>query len=234
MLRLSRRLWARGGGILPWLCLLLSCASALTAFAQTPRPGLHDRPVLVLDPDRHMAPIRRADVDEAGTYLVTGSFDKTVRVWSAGDGELLRTIRMPAGPGNVGRIDAVAIDPAGALIAAGGWTRWTEEDRQQQIYLFERATGRMVQRLEGLPNVVLHLTFSPDGRYLAAVLGGRQGLRVFERAATWTCRCRVRSIFSPSNQALSEGSTMPAAQTARISRAEISCFSAQAEISAMS
>ena len=28
------------------------------------------------------APIRRADVDEAGTYAVTGSHDKTVRVWS--------------------------------------------------------------------------------------------------------------------------------------------------------
>jgi WD40 repeat protein len=181
MLRLSRRLWARGGGILPWLCLLLSCASALAAFAQTPLPGLHDRPVLVLDPDRHMAPIRWADVDRAGAYLVTGAHDKTVRVWSVEDGELLRTIRVPAGPGHVGKIFAVAIDPAGELIAAGGWTGAT--DGQDKIYLFESATGRMVQRLEGLPEVVFHLTFSPDGRYLAAVLGGGQGLRVFERAA---------------------------------------------------
>jgi hypothetical protein len=74
----------------------------------------------------------------------------------------------------------VAIDPAGELIAAGGWTRGVAGE--EKIYLFERATGRMVQRLEGLPTVVNHLTFSPDGRYLAAVLGG-QGLRVFERAA---------------------------------------------------
>ena len=54
---------------------------------------------------------------------MTGSDDKTVRVWSLADGTLVRTIRLPAGPGNVGKVYAVAISPDGALIAAGGWTR---------------------------------------------------------------------------------------------------------------
>ena len=36
----------------------------------------------------------------------------------------------------------------------------------------------MTGRIDGLPNVVIHLTFSPDGRYLAATLGGANGLRV--------------------------------------------------------
>ncbi|MGI9492644.1 MAG: WD40 repeat domain-containing protein, partial [Geminicoccaceae bacterium] len=33
--------------------------------------------------------------------------------------------------------------------------------------------------------MVLHLTFSPDGRYLAAVLFGGHGLRVYDRAQDW-------------------------------------------------
>jgi WD40 repeat protein len=37
----------------------------------------------------------------------------------------------------------------------------------------------MVRRLSGLPNVVFHLTFSPDGAKLAAALGVGGGIRVF-------------------------------------------------------
>jgi WD40 repeat protein len=66
-------------------------------------PALHDRPVLVLDPGVHTAIIRRAGVDRDGRFAVTASDDRTVRVWSLADGVPPRTIRLPAGPGNVGK-----------------------------------------------------------------------------------------------------------------------------------
>ena len=66
------------------------------------------------------------------------------------------------------KLYAVAISPDGALIAAGGWTRDCADE--EQIYLFDRASGALVKRIDGLPNVVYHLTFSPDGRRLAATL----------------------------------------------------------------
>ena len=163
--------------------MVLSVAGPASAQEPASSPGLYDRPVLVLEPGMHTAMIDRADVDREGRFAVTGSDDKTVRVWSLADGRLQRTIRLPAGPGNVGKVYAVAISPDGALIAAGGWTRWSEADPQEQIYLFDRASGEMVARLEGLPSVVHHLTFSPDGRYLAAMLGGANGLRVYAHEA---------------------------------------------------
>ena len=104
---------------------------------------LYDQPVLVVDPGMHTAPIGEVGVDAAGRIAVTGSDDKTVRVWSLSDGKLLRTIRMPAGPDNVGKIFAVAMSPDGALVAAGGWTQCTTITPEDAIYVFEALTGNM-------------------------------------------------------------------------------------------
>jgi hypothetical protein len=138
--------------------------------------------VLVVDPGQHTAPIIRADVDMAGRFAVTASHDRTVRVWSVESGTLLRTIRLPAGPGNVGKAYAVAIDPAAELIAAGGWT---DPPAQMSIYLYARADSALLHRIDGLSDVVLHLAFAPDGGHLVAMLGGANGIRVFARAAGW-------------------------------------------------
>jgi WD40 repeat protein len=146
---------------------------------------LYDHPVLVIDPGRHTAPIRDVSLDAAGQIAVSGSDDKTVRVWSLADGKLLRTIRMPAGPGDIGKIYAVAMSPDGALVAAGGWTRSTTTAHGHSIHLFETLTGSMAARISGLPNVTMSLAFSPDGRYLAAGLG-RNGLRVYDRNQQWS------------------------------------------------
>ena len=144
--------------------------------------GLWEHPTLVLDPGFHTAMIVRADA--AAGVAVTASHDKTVRVFDLEDGRLLRTLRLPAGPGNVGKAFATAISPEGALIAAGGTTR-DPSSGTEQIYLFDRASGALVHRLDGLPNGVAHLAFSPDGCFLAAALGRPNGLRVFDREAGW-------------------------------------------------
>lgn len=184
-------------GLLGRAAAALSLAAALAAApaaAQTLPRGYHDRPVLAVDPGRHTAIIKRADADAAGRVLVTASEDKTVRVWNAGTGALERTLRLPAGPGNVGKAFAVAISPDGALIAAGGWTAADGAGATFPIFLYARETGAVAagrgtddppRVIPGLPQVVNHLAFSPDGRFLAATLGGRHGLRVFDRDAAW-------------------------------------------------
>jgi WD40 repeat protein len=81
------------------------------------------------------------------------------------------------GAGNEGKIFSVAISPDGKTVACGGWTGW-DWDGQASIYLFNRATGELSRRIDGLPSAIDHLAYSPDGAYLAASLGGN-GIRVF-------------------------------------------------------
>ena len=163
------------------IVLLLALLPAL-ALAQDDS-ALYDRPTLIVDPGRHTAPIWRASVDATGRFAVTGSEDKTVRLWSLENGALLRSIRVPAGAGDVGKIYAVAISPDGTVIAVGGFTVGVR--RPENLYLFDRASGALIKRIAGLPNAVNDLVFSPDGRRLAATLAGRSGLRLYDRAAGW-------------------------------------------------
>jgi WD40 repeat protein len=167
--------------------LALAALSLAPARAQDqgPKTDLYDHPVLAIDPGMHTAPIRSQAVDVEGRYAVTGGDDRTVRIWSLTDGRLVRTIWIPVGPERVGDVHAVAISPDGSTIAVGGWTG--RSGGASPIYLFNRESGGLIRRIDGdLPDVTLFLTFSPDGRYLAATLGDPGGLRVFDRDKDWS------------------------------------------------
>ena len=145
------------------------------------------RPMLRIEPGMHTAIIKRIGVDSACTLMVTGSDDKTARLWALpkggrGEAELLRTLRVPIGEGNDGKIFAVALSPNGKWVAAGGWDAgYVREGRGTvNLYIFEASTGRLVARLGRLNNVILHLVFSPDGNRLAATLAGGEGMRLWE------------------------------------------------------
>lgn len=158
--------------IVPLLMVVgLWCALG-QAWAGEP-PG---EPILRIETGMHQAMIRRIGVDVANRYLVTGSEDKTARVWDLRTGTLLRALRLPIGPGDEGKIYAVAISPDGRTVAVGGWTGWDFEV-SASIYLFDRASGRITHRLPGLPGVIKHLAFAPDGQVLVAALGEKNGIR---------------------------------------------------------
>ncbi len=181
-----RNLWKP---VLNGACLLAG-AVLMTAPAQAQLSELPPQePTLRIETEMHTAPIVRVGVDQACRFMITGSDDKTARLWDISDADpnrleprLVHVFRVPIGDGNHGKVYAVALSPDGKIAAAGGFNR-TGGDHW--VYLFDTASGKMIGRLGQLPNVVYHIAYSPDGQYLAATLGGGRGMRVWE-TANWT------------------------------------------------
>jgi hypothetical protein len=157
--------------VLSLLAAGLSCALKAAEPSTTP--------ILRIEAEMHSAQLWRVASDSSGRLVLTGSNDKTARLWELPEGRLLRVLRPPIAEGNPGKIYACALSPDGSLAAIGGWTTLDPTGATDcAIYFFDTATGRMVRRIGGLPNVVLDLAFSAQGRRIAAT--GDYGLRVWE------------------------------------------------------
>jgi hypothetical protein len=140
------------------------------------------RPVLRIETGMHTAPINFLGVDSACTRLATTSNDKTVRVWSLPDGRLERTMRLPIGAGDGGKIYAAAVSADGRWLAAGGRDASYEETHTHGLSLVDLQTG-MVRRLGAFENVIQKIALSTDDRRVAVGLGGKAGLRVLDSAS---------------------------------------------------
>jgi WD40 repeat protein len=155
----------------PVVQLLIACLGAGSAAAQWPK-----EPMLRIDPGTHTAAIRGIDADRAGLWVVTSSFDKTVRVWNAQTGSLRQVLRPPIGEGDQGQVSNVAISPDGRLVACAQGGNTT--DPADNIYLFSRVTSQDLATVHRLP-VVADMKFSPDGHTLGVILSGKNGVRLF-------------------------------------------------------
>lgn len=121
------------------------------------------------------------DGDEALT-IVTGSVDKTWRVWDS-DGQELRKVE------HNGRIWSLTCSPDGKLAATGtgGVPQGsvTQQDvlplPENPIRLWSVSTGELVRELAGHDHVVRALAFSPDGSLLASG-GYDRSLRLWDVA----------------------------------------------------
>jgi membrane-associated protease RseP (regulator of RpoE activity) len=128
---------------------------------QAPPPN---EPILRIETGMHVASIWRIGIDAACRLMVTGSQDKTARLWAlpeddAGEPKLLRVLRVPIGDGNDGQVRAVALSPNGEFVAAGGWNRIYDH----WVYIFDSATGRLVGRLGKLRQPIQHLVLISRG-----------------------------------------------------------------------
>ena len=88
-----------------------------------PTPQPTTEPLLRLNTPMHFAQVKSISADTAGKLVLTASYDKTARLWDGENGELLRTLRPPAGEGDEGKLYACALSADAKLAAVGGWTK---------------------------------------------------------------------------------------------------------------
>jgi WD40 repeat protein len=136
------------------------------------------QPYLRIEVGTHTTAASAIGIDTTEHYIVSASYDKTARVWDLQSGRLLKVLRPPIGEFSWGTLYAVAISPDGKTVAVGGFTgRGASE---VSIYIFDRESGTIRKSISGLPNVIYHLAYSPNGRHLAAALGEKNGIRIYE------------------------------------------------------
>jgi WD40 repeat protein len=108
-----------------------------------------------------------------GERLATAGADGTAIVWDADTGQVLLTLEIPGGTGNV------VFSPDGGRLVTGGGNADANGDSVSRVW--DLATGRQVFTMP-LPNLGWAVAFSPDG--MSLVTGGFGGNTIMWDAAT--------------------------------------------------
>ena len=154
---------------LTMIMVFLICYAGTRAEAQ---------PMLQLDTGGHQSVIRNLTFTPDGKFIVSAGDDKVIRIWDWRLGKTIRTIRGQSGPGDEGKIFAVALSPDGRWLAVGGWLGKSKNrsDCCGDIRIFDFPTGKLKALLKGHTSRVIALAFSPQGDRL--VSGGRDSTAI--------------------------------------------------------
>lgn len=74
--------------------------------------------------------------DGQGNYIVTGSNDRSIRLFSATDSSLIRSF-----DGHTDLVRSVAVDPANNLLLSGSY--------DQTVRIWDLCTGNLIRRIKG-------------------------------------------------------------------------------------
>ncbi|HEY9852629.1 MAG TPA: serine/threonine-protein kinase [Leptolyngbyaceae cyanobacterium] len=103
----------------------------------------------------HTASIYALAISPDSQTLVSGSNDKSIKIWDLNSGKLVNTLR-----GHKNAVNSVAISPDGQTLASGGGDR--------TLKLWDLKTGKLKKDLLGHSASVFAIAFSPDNQTLAS------------------------------------------------------------------
>src|SRR5688572_9451793 len=116
----------------------------------------------------HIAELRSVAFSPDGGRIVTGSGDRTAKVWDAATGKELLTLR-----GHSAAIESLSFSPDGQRIVTGS--------SDQMSMVWDSAKGRELRTLHGHNAQIWSVAFSPDGQRIVTGSGDRTA-RVWEAA----------------------------------------------------
>ncbi|MBN2546968.1 MAG: PD40 domain-containing protein [Spirochaetes bacterium] len=88
-----------------------------------------------------------------GKYIISASWDKTLKLWDVSTGKELRTFQ-----GHYNKVTAVAFSPDGKYVISASWDK--------TLRLWDLSTGKELKKYSGHYDSVKSITFSPDGKYI--------------------------------------------------------------------
>ncbi|MDD2814450.1 MAG: hypothetical protein PHP00_01765 [Thiotrichaceae bacterium] len=106
----------------------------------------------------HGSEINSVTFSSDGLTVLSGSDDKTLKLWEVASGQCLRTFS-----GHSHYVRSVAFSPDGLLALSGSWDK--------TLKLWEVSSGQCLRTFSGHSNIVYSVAFSPDG--LLALSGSR-------------------------------------------------------------
>ena len=142
---------------------LLTVVFYLTICSVNGQTGI---PRIVINSMGHSAKVQNLNFTPDGERIISVSEDKTVRVWNARNGEMLKKYESEIGDGSNGMLYASALSPDGNLLAIAGYT--ITKDNQVYIVIIDLKKGVQVATALGHTNVINSLAFTGNGKYLVS------------------------------------------------------------------
>jgi DNA-binding beta-propeller fold protein YncE/tRNA A-37 threonylcarbamoyl transferase component Bud32 len=134
-----------------------------------------------------------------GKRIVSGSWDRTLKVWDAATGKEMLALK-----GHAGAVRGVAFSPHGERIVSGS--------ADKTLKVWDAATGIEVRTLKGHTGDIYGVAFSPKGRYIVTASADRTLTvwdtgRGYEALALPGHAASVHSVaFSPDHRGIVSGS----------------------------
>ncbi len=147
----------------------------------------------------HINEVSSVAISPDGQTLVSGSWDKTIKIWQLDKGQEPRTLT-----GHSDWVYSIALSSDGRILASGSWDK--------TIKIWQLDTGEKLHTLRGHSDRVYSVAFSPDGQTLASGSWDKTikiwQLNTGEELHTLRGYSdRVYSVaFSPDGQTLASGS----------------------------
>jgi WD40 repeat protein len=153
------------GGFLPDGRLVVAGNMVLVASPDAPHKGAvrfpAPEPVSAVLPNGRLLCVPDATVPP-GTLALLALLDGATRV------EAQLSL-----PRSAGKVPKVVVSPDGARLAVAVELPEVRGKKRSAVHLYELATGKLVGELDAVMGDLPALTWSPDGRYVAGVLGAR-------------------------------------------------------------